>query len=151
MFKVILVCLDGSKLAEQVIPYVIDTGKAFSSKIIILQVLREPDYGILDKTKIPLKPSRAVKDFETLKADTRAYLKQASEPIRQAKLEVEYVIRTGEVGKAIVDYAEKNRVDLVAIATHGSGGLVRAVLGSVADHVIRNLRIPILVIRPVNK
>jgi nucleotide-binding universal stress UspA family protein len=52
------------------------------------------------------------------------------------------------VGTTIIDYAIQNEVDLIAIATHGEGGLKRLVFGSVADFVLRNSGIPMLVIRP---
>lgn len=151
MFKKILVCLDGSKLAEQVLSYVAGTGKALGSKIVMLKILDQPEYGLTDKTNIPVKPSRAIQDFETMKHDARTYLKRVAEPLKAAKLEIEYVICTGEVGTTIVDYAKKNQIDLVAMATHGYGGLKRAVLGSVSDHVARNLNIPMLIIRPKGK
>ena len=51
-------------------------------------------------------------------------------------------------GPAIVDQANANQVDLIALATHGRSGLRRAVSGSVADHVLRESHLPTLLIRP---
>jgi nucleotide-binding universal stress UspA family protein len=53
-----------------------------------------------------------------------------------------------QVGEAIVDYAEGHEIDLIAIATHGRSGLGRLVFGSVADFVLREAGLPILVVKP---
>ena len=58
------------------------------------------------------------------------------------------VVKAVSVGKAILDYAESNQVDLIAIATHGHGGVGRLVFGNVAEHVLRESGLPMLVIRP---
>jgi len=52
------------------------------------------------------------------------------------------------IGDIIVNYAEQNEIDLIAIATHGHSGLARMVFGSVADFVLKNSGHPILVITP---
>ena len=67
--------------------------------------------------------------------------------IETSDAEVESTL--GEAGEAIVEFADDNDVDLIAIATHGRSGPGRVVLGSVADYVIRNTRLPVLLIRPL--
>jgi len=57
-------------------------------------------------------------------------------------------IRGLQVGEAIVSYANENNISLIAIATHGRSGLGRLVFGSVADFVLRETGLPILVIKP---
>jgi len=54
-------------------------------------------------------------------------------------------------GESIVSCAVENEVGLIAIATHGRSGLRRAILGSVAGHVVREAGLPILVIKPKDK
>jgi nucleotide-binding universal stress UspA family protein len=84
---------------------------------------------------------------EALKG-ARAYLGKLAAPLRKRGIEVETVAVPGRPGEAILDYANTNSISLIAIATHGRGGLRRAVFGSVADQVLRRSGLPVLVIRP---
>jgi nucleotide-binding universal stress UspA family protein len=63
-------------------------------------------------------------------------------------IDVECVVIIGNPGESIVDYANKNKVDLIAIATHGRSGIKRMIFGSVTEYVIKNSRLPILLIKP---
>ncbi len=59
------------------------------------------------------------------------------------------VVRLSEnVAETIVDYAAKNEIDLIVIATHGRTGLSHLLMGSVTERVLRNTKVPILVVRP---
>ena len=88
------------------------------------------------------------KQAEAEKA-AEAYLKNIINRLSEEKgLRAEYLTLEGLVAETIVEYAQKNKVDLIAIATHGLGGLRRLAFGSVADFVLRNSNVPLLVIRP---
>jgi nucleotide-binding universal stress UspA family protein len=78
----------------------------------------------------------------------RAWLERAAGPFREKGVEVEPVLLQGAPGDAIVSYAVDNNVGLIAMATHGRSGLGRALAGSVAEHVLRNSGLPVLVVRP---
>jgi len=81
--------------------------------------------------------------------DAKAYLESMATSLKAKGLNVEgVVIHRITAGQAIVDYADQNEVDLIAITTRGRRGLARAVLGSVADFVLRESGLPILVVRP---
>jgi nucleotide-binding universal stress UspA family protein len=75
-------------------------------------------------------------------------LEKLAGPLRKRGIQVKTVAIPGGASEAILDYASTNNVNLIAIATHGRGGLRRAVFGSVADHVLRESGLPVLVIRP---
>ena len=77
-----------------------------------------------------------------------AYLEEVAEPLRENGLDVACVVLHGVAGDVIVSYAQNEPVDLIALATHGHSGLGRIVFGSVADHVLRESGLPILVIKP---
>ncbi|NQT74314.1 MAG: universal stress protein [Chloroflexi bacterium] len=153
MFKRILVCLDGSSLAEQILPYVTEQAKQFNSKVVLLQVITRSDAIIASMTATgdPLMMSSQV-SFEKIESEseeTKAYLSRIAKQMEDAGLDVEHVAIFDPLpGPAIVDHASENKVDLIAIATHGRSGLRRAISGSVADHVIRESHLPILLIRP---
>jgi len=81
----------------------------------------------------------------------KGYLGRVAAPLRKRGIEAETVALLGRAGEAILKYADANGIGLIAIATHGRGGLRRAVFGSVADQVLRESGLPVLVIRPQEK
>jgi nucleotide-binding universal stress UspA family protein len=92
----------------------------------------------------------AVPDNLLAEAETAArdYLDGLAPPLRERGLKVQCVTMIGHPAESIVHYAEENRFNLVALATHGRSGLKRLVFGSVADYVIRKSGLPILLIKP---
>jgi nucleotide-binding universal stress UspA family protein len=151
MFERILVCLDGSQLAEQIMPYATEEAIRFESKVILLQVVHEPvafSPGIPGVVPVPVQTDTMVEETRTALNRAKDYLEEMATPLRKRGLKVETVAILGRAGQAILDYANSNRVNLITIATHGHGGLPRAIFGSVADHVLRGSGLPILLIRP---
>lgn len=152
----ILVCLDGSELAEQILPYATEQALQFGSKVVFLQV-------ILTSSTVPamvtgVEPAMTVpvpldaEQFRMEEEEANAYLNAKAAQLRETGLDVECITILGALpGKTIVSYADENEVDLVAIATHGRSGLSRTIFGSVADHVLRESGLPILVIKPRDK
>ncbi len=154
MFERILVCLDGSKLAEQIMPYATEEAIRFRGKLVLLQVVQEPvafSPGIPGEASVPIETDTMVE--RTKEALNRAgdYLEKLAAPLRKRGIQVKTVAIPGRAGEAILDYANTNSINLITIATHGRGGLRRAVFGSVADHVLRESGLPVLVIRPQDK
>ena len=151
MFKRILVCLDGSELAERILSYVAEEAAHSNARIILFQTTAEPTFlspGIPGAPPMPVGTEALIKHAQREEKEAVAYLEKLAEPLRAKNLKVEIATAPGSAGKAIVAYAENNKIDLIAIATHGRGGLGRAVFGSVADHVLRESKLPILVIKP---
>jgi len=151
MFKRILVCLDGSKLAEQILPYATEEAIHFEGKLILLQVVQEPvafSPGIPGDAPVPIETEAMVEGTKEALDRARDYLEKLAAPLRKRGIQIETVAIPGRTGEAILDYANTNSIDLITIATHGRGGLRRVVFGSVADHVLRESGLPVLVIRP---
>jgi nucleotide-binding universal stress UspA family protein len=151
MFERILVCLDGSKLAEQIMPYATEEAIHFQSKLVLLQVVQEPiafSPGFPGEAPVPIETNTMVEGTKEALNGARGYLRKLAAPLRKRGIQVETVAIPGRAGEAILDYANTNSINLIAIATHGRGGLRRAVFGSVADHVLRESGLPVLVIRP---
>ena len=151
MFKKILVCLDGSQLAEQIMPYVLREALAFKSKVILLTALSIP--GLLTPDVpgfpgVPVHSSSALDKVAKDKDRAKEYLEQISQPLRRKGLRVECIIPDGPPGSTITSYANENEGDLIAIATHGHSGLRHLLFGSVAEVVIRGASVPILMIKP---
>jgi nucleotide-binding universal stress UspA family protein len=151
MFKKIMVCLDGSKLAEQILPYAEAEAEAFKSHIVLFHVFSPPVFfspGIPGTSPVPVETDAMVKNALKEESQAQAYLEQQAELIKSRGLRVTTVTLAGQAGPEIIQYAAENGIGLIAIATHGRGGLGRAVFGSVADYVLRSAGVPVLVVRP---
>ena len=149
MFEKILVCLDGSKLAEQVLPYAAEEAIRFRSKLVLLQVTAIHPLTVVASGASAIGAQAAIQQMEREQKETKVYLEALTQSLREKGINADYATLQGsQIGQTIVDYANENKVDLIAIATHGRSGLKRLVFGSVAEFVLRETRLPILVIRP---
>jgi nucleotide-binding universal stress UspA family protein len=150
MFEKILVCLDGSKLAEQILPFAAEQAKRFNSKIVLLQayVVPSAELAAATPTSPVVAPQLLQQEELKYKNEAMAYLEEVAEQLRESGLDVACVVLNGIAGDVIVSYAQNEPVDLIALATHGHSGLGRIVFGSVADQVLRESGLPILVIKP---
>lgn len=151
MFKRIMVCLDGSRLAEQVLPYAAAEALSFNIRVTLFQAIPEPimvSPGIPGAAPVPVETESQLQQAQKADAEARSYLEEIAKPLREKSLDVDTVTMPGMAGQAITSYADKSNIDLIAIATHGRSGLGRAVFGSVADFVLRESGLPILVIKP---
>ncbi|MDI6856927.1 MAG: universal stress protein [Dehalococcoidia bacterium] len=157
MYDSILVPLDGSRRAEAVLPYAIDLAKRYEAKVVVMRVV--PAFYQIWRETVPgtvdIAPSGAQAGVEIAQREVRnraraarRYLSGVRTRLMNAGLSnVHTVTAQGDAGAEIVRYAKEEQMGLVAIATHGRSGLVRAVMGSVADRVIRQAPGPVLVIR----
>jgi len=151
MFKKILVCLDGSELAEQILPYAVAEALSFEGKLVLFRVVPEPvafSPGIPGVGVTPIYTDAMLSDSKMALDEAREYLEKIATPLRKKGIKVDTVSIMGRAGEAILSYADRNKVKLIAIATHGRRGLGRGVFGSVADYVLRESGLPMLVIRP---
>lgn len=156
MFKRILVPLDGSSLAEQAVPHAEIFARIFGSKIILLQVLEPTSYHENPKAVDPLT-------WQIRKAESDIYLQGLALRIQKnlggnqttkngkTKSRVEYVIREGKIAENIVNYAHSEKIDLLVISSHGSGGLSRWNISSITQKVINLIYLPVLLIRAYNQ
>jgi nucleotide-binding universal stress UspA family protein len=151
MFEKILVCLDGSKLAEQILPYAAEEALHFQGKLFLFQVVPEPvafSPGLPGAASVPVQTDIMLAEAKKALDEARDYLEEIAKPLRKKGIQVETVSILGRAGEAILSYAGSNNVNLITIATHGHSGLRRGVFGSVADYVLRESGLPMLVIRP---
>ena len=147
MFQKILVCLDGSKLAEQILPYAAEQATRFGSSLVLFQVVSLA--SVPTPTGIESIPVAVPNDqLADAEAAAKDYLDSLALPLREKGLKVQCATMIGHPAESIVSHAEENGFDLVALATHGHSGLRRLVFGSVADYVIRKAGLPILLIKP---
>jgi nucleotide-binding universal stress UspA family protein len=149
VIKKILVCLDGSKLAEQVLPYATEEALGCGSKMVLIQVIVVQAPPVVTAGASTSAIKAAEQQIERGETEAKAYLEDLAQPLREMGLHVECVtLRGSQVGGVIVDYADGHEIDLIAIATHGRSGLGRLVFGNVADFVLKKSGLPILLIKP---
>lgn len=143
LLRRILVPLDGSAVAEQVLPWVTTAAGALGAHVILFQVPVVYLSGwLLGEFYIPIHGI-----LETAEKDAQAYLDGVADRLIQQGVDVSTGMRIGTVAEAIISYASANAIDLIAMCTHGRTGLDRWTLGSVADRVLRGSRTPILLVR----
>ena len=150
MFEKILVCLDGSKSGEGILPYVEAQALKFGSKVTLLQVvnLTSADFaGVTSRT--PADESQMVaKQIERVMGEAKKYLDDIDKRVKARGIEVDSVVLNSEsVDTAIVHYAEKNNIELIAITSHGHGGWKDFLFGSTADSILRKSSLPVLMIK----
>jgi nucleotide-binding universal stress UspA family protein len=134
MFDKILVPLDGSELAEAIVPHAEAVADRHQAEVILLQVLSAKR----------VNPERAAKE----RHESEDYLMGVEQRLLEKGMNARYTIRHGSDPAAeIVDYAEVNKVDLIAMSTHGRSGMSRWLFGSVASRVLQGTSKPILLIR----
>jgi nucleotide-binding universal stress UspA family protein len=141
----ILIPLDGSALAEEILPPVVALGQLTEARYTLIQAL---DPLVMEHTKPPYSVGLDRNILAEVRERALAYLEQNADHLRAQSLQVQTKLVVAQPHVAILDYAQDHAVDLIALATHGHGGMARMLLGSVADKVVRGADMPILVQRP---
>ena len=144
MYQTILVPLDGSKRAEAILPHVEELAWRYNAKIILLQVVHQfsmsSDFEFVDMKLYEKELNRQRKEAER-------YLAGLKGKLQDKAVGVKSLILFGPVVQAILDTAASENADLIAMASHGRGGLARAFYGSVAVGVLHRVDRPLLIIR----
>lgn len=138
MFKKILVPLDGSELAAKIIPQVIDLATTHLAEVTLLHVAYT-EYG--------KSSSDYFADAVAHEAQRCAiFLDQVAADMQAQGVNVKVECVDGTPAQEIIKYGQANNMDLIAMASHGRGGL-GWMLGSVAEKVLRHANIPVLIYR----
>ena len=146
MYQKILVPLDGSQLAECALPHVIGMSKdGAAGEVILLSVVNVYIPGHSDfPTPININEIR-----DSLFMESKKYLDDVESRLAFEGIKVTKVLLEGSRPADIIsDYAQKNGIDMIVIATHGYTGLKKLMLGSVALGILHESHIPVLLIRP---
>ena len=97
----------------------------------------------------PVRDTRLVSEFEERRADAIEYLERVADRISAITTNVDIAtVECTRAAEGILDYARNTNADLIAMATHGRGGLTHLLLGSVADDVLHGAQVPLLIYRP---
>ena len=155
--KTILVPLDGSAVAEQVLPFVRRLAPILTARVHLLMVITDAQKQHLI-AHFAAAPAGVVGQYETdwhwerrasmqLAHAAEAYLTEQAQALRIAGLEVTFEVTSGAPAERIVDIATNEPQALIAMVTHGYSGLRRWTLGSVADKVVQATRTPLFLVR----
>ncbi len=137
MFKKILVPLDGSKLAEGILPRVEWLAKIHDAEVTLLRVALAHTFPGMDPIQHQVNVVREAEE----------YLAKVEENMKGVGVKVNSVVRYGHDAQEIVDHAKDRDFDLIAMSTHGRTGVTQFVLGSVANKIIHTATVPILLCR----
>ena len=168
MLQKILVPLDGSELAEALIPYVEEISQRCEPvDVILLRVIRPPSghSGGAFRAVTGDLPTRLTPDSEndveaalhpvyreqamaSARAEAEAELAPVVERLCEGHVAARSKVVFGRAAEAIVEFAEKEGVDLIALSTHGRSGVSRWFFGSVAEKVLRGTHLPLFLVRP---
>jgi nucleotide-binding universal stress UspA family protein len=147
MYKKILVPLDGSVLAEKVLPHAVALAKGSGAEVTLLTVV-QLSLGFTG-TKLEAIPEAASERKTALRAEAMMYLEKIQRDLKEQGITARTVALEGDVAAQIITYAERQGFDLVAMATHGRSGIDRFVMGSIAEKVVRHTTKPVLLIRAI--
>ena len=146
MYKKILVPLDGSPLAEAVLPHAQALAKSEGAEIVLLSVPVTPNLEMLSRN-----PGLASRIIEETEKETEAYLEAEVAKLSQDGTKVTSVMRERPIPEIILAVADEMQIDVIAMSTHGRSGIQRWLMGSVADRVVNHAHIPVMLIHPLSK
>ncbi len=127
MWERILVPLDGSNLAELALPYAEELAAAFNSEVILLYVSEPAE--------------------DQYRHMHQLYMEDLAGRMRNRVSKVSPLVLAGEPAKEIIDYAEKNDINLIIMTSHGRSGIMAWATGGIASKVLHATRVPLLFIR----
>lgn len=144
MYSKILVPLDGSTRAETILPHAVSLATKYRAKLLLLQVVEPVVAMVTPYDMVPYVDNEAA---ERQLQEARGYLASKEGEVRGQGIEVKTIVESGPVVTAILDVAEREKADLIAMASHGRTGLSRVFYGSVAAGILHKADRPLLLIR----
>lgn len=146
MYKKILVPLDGSRRSEEILDPVEDLANGFGAKVLLLEVEEEPlilgSDEVVDESTYHQQKQR--------RKQMESYLTSIEKRFQKKGIQTKHYIAYGPVVGTLLIIAEKEDIDLVALASHGLDGSDQTMYRSVAARLLQRSDCPVLVIRDNN-
>jgi nucleotide-binding universal stress UspA family protein len=145
--KNILVPTDFSKFADAALKKAVDIATQFDTKIYLLHVIDEQiqqcavDYCLSHELVKQLEK-------ESVKASRDKLQKEAEAIIKAKKVKVIFDVKNGVPSEVILSEQKAKKIDLIVIASHGKTGILKQLMGSVADKVVKGSKCPVMVVKP---
>jgi nucleotide-binding universal stress UspA family protein len=137
MYERALVPLDGSGVAEGVIPFVMEIARPLGLEVTLLRVVTPMPPTVVDGGPV------IIEDIDTLRAEAEAYLAPFATELRANGVRARTKVRCGEAVAEILAGARAAKADLIIMTTHGRTGFGRFLFGSVAEAVLRQANLPV--------
>ena len=137
MYKSILVPLDGSKLAENILTEVEELAVLLNARLNLIYVSKAHVFPGVDPTDAQVRVVNTAKE----------YLDNLKEQLLAKKIDIEIHTPYGNPAAKILEVSKRHDIDLIAMSTHGRSGIGRWLLGSVAEKVVRHSGKPVLLLR----
>ena len=142
MYKRAVVPLDGSAVAETILPFVLAIAGPLDLEVVLLRVVQPLPPVVIEGSRHVVADA-----METRSVDAEEYLAALAVELRHKGVRVERLVRSGAPTDEILAGARETGADLIAMTTHGRSGLGRLLFGSVAEDVLRQSDIPVLLMR----
>jgi nucleotide-binding universal stress UspA family protein len=140
MIDHILVPLDGSSLAERVLPHLFAIARPFNSRVTLLRVISRTDSKYPTQRIDPL-------DWQMREAEARSYLNKLTIKLAQAGLDVRNELVHGDPATLIVEFVRNQEVDLLLLSSHGRSGLTGWNISSVVQKTVIRVQKPTMIVR----
>lgn len=148
MYSKVVVPLDGSQLAEGILPHVIELIRERGSQVYLLSVTPLALGTLPAVVDTPLPPISLREEERRIERELTEYLQTVAKRLEPVAAGVQVSVRFGRHADEILDFAAGVEADLIAMSSHGRSGIGRWVFGSVADRVLRGAACPVLLVRP---
>jgi nucleotide-binding universal stress UspA family protein len=142
MYERVLVPLDGSRLAEGILPFILQIASPLDLEVVLIYVVRPIAPQAIEGTR-----HFTVDDVAARLKEAREYLAPVAANLREGGVRVTTGVRHGEPVAEIVAAARETEAGLIAMTTRGRSGFGRLLFGSVAEAVLRQAEIPVLMMR----
>ncbi len=142
VYRRALVPLDGSMIAEAIVPFILEIAGPLDMEVALLRVVVPSPPMVIEGST-----HAVVDDMPKLRADAQAYLASIASALGARGVRVTTHVRSGETVGEILAGARESEADLIAMTTHGRGGLGRLLFGSIAEAVLRQAEIPVFLMR----
>ena len=139
-FKKLLVTLDGSEFAERVLPYV-KASVIFESVVLLISVPQVPEAEMYGAVVNEIRELR-----EHAETEAKEYLEGVSTNLQKAGVNTTVIVTGSRPAQTIVSIAQKEKVDVIMMATHGRGGMDSLIIGSVAERIVQNTDCPVFLV-----
>ncbi len=143
MYRKVVVPLDGSELAEEVLPHVVEMIRGRDSRVYLLSVT--PMMRGVARPVVDLRPDG--EERQRVEQELKEYLRKVASRLESVAAEVEVTVRSGRPADEILTFADNVGADLIAMTTHGRSGIRDWIFGSVADRILRGATCPVLLVR----
>ncbi len=146
MYQHVMVPLDGSELAECVLPHVEAIGTGCNvTKVTLVRAV--PPLKLHGGVESGLNPEMRQQLEDDSREIAGQYLEEKARELRDKGVAVETAVLFGEVIHELIEFTSAHEVDLIIMATHGRSGVSRLFLGSIADRTLRGAPVPVLMVR----